>query len=228
MPRGRPPLDPETKAKRRQEALQRYADKYGYLSPQTNRDAASKKRDSLRASARLRMQSLRSRPATSVTGLPSEQVLRARALAARYRERHVHPSLFNDPISFFPSHREKIQAADTLHRAKTYIKKNGSEAFDEKLQRPHMAPHAVRRFDPKEVLTDNQKRCRGLRADGFEEDNGDDSDEDLPPGMCGCDRTDCQLTHKNETENRKEWKRFHLKYGRELEGGGGSFSSLFQ
>jgi hypothetical protein len=84
------------------------------------------------------------------------------------------------------------------------------------------APHLVtgrprQRFDPHEVLTENQKRCRALRADGFEEDNGEDSDADVPPGMCGCDRTECQLIHKNETAKRKEWKIFHIKYAHELE-----------
>jgi hypothetical protein len=70
-----------------------------------------------------------------------------------------------------------------------------------------------------EILTENQKRCRALRRCGFEEDNGEDSDADLPPGVCGCELTECQRSHKNETKDRKDWKLFHLKYAKELEGG---------
>ncbi|KAJ6449024.1 hypothetical protein C8R47DRAFT_1230812 [Mycena vitilis] len=220
MPRGRPPKDPETKATRRQAALQRYA---------------TKNADSLRASARSRMQALRSRRALDEVDNdgPSAQSLRAKASAAKYRE----------------SHREGIREADRLRRARSYIKEHGVEAFDEKRGRgymtktqklheghspaarvrpplrkrlddaPAMRPPFRKRFDPHEVLTENQKRCRALRACRFEEDNGDDSDEDLPPGTCGCDRTECQRLHKNETKDRHEWKIFHLKYAKELEAG---------
>lgn len=69
-----------------------------------------------------------------------------------------------------------------------------------------------------EDLTENQKRCHMLRSAGFEEDNGEDSDLDLPPGICGCVRTECQEPHKNETKKRKEWKVFHLQCVKELEG----------
>lgn len=125
-----------------------------------------------------------------------------------------------------------------------YLATHGAEAFDEKQERPHMAktqkrhegrpppclPHHPRRevLTPvpqsrrritDELLTDNQKRCRALRRSGFEEDNGEDSDADLPPGICGCDLTECQRPHKNETQDRKDWKVFHLKYAKELEAG---------
>ncbi|KAJ7027248.1 hypothetical protein C8F04DRAFT_1189685 [Mycena alexandri] len=66
------------------------------------------------------------------------------------------------------------------------------------------------RYDPNAVITPNQKRCRALRRSGLEDDNGEDSDADLPPGFCGCDSTFCQRLHKNESQNRKDWKRFHL------------------
>ncbi|KAJ7022887.1 hypothetical protein C8F04DRAFT_1272080 [Mycena alexandri] len=67
-------------------------------------------------------------------------------------------------------------------------------------------------WDPNEVLSENQKRCRMLRRSGLEDDNGEDSDADLPPGTCGCDNTMCQRAHKNESAKRKDWKRFHLQY----------------
>ncbi|KAJ7155746.1 hypothetical protein C8R46DRAFT_1041102 [Mycena filopes] len=66
-----------------------------------------------------------------------------------------------------------------------------------------------RGYDPDEEVTENQRRCRALRGAGLEDYDGD-SDSDLPPGVCGCDNTMCQREHKNETQNRKDWKRFHL------------------
>ncbi|KAJ7618256.1 hypothetical protein DFH06DRAFT_1342526 [Mycena polygramma] len=199
MARGRPRLDAETKAARRKESLQRYA---------------AKNQEKLRDAARARMQVLRAE-----SDVTSEQRLRIKASAAKYRERK----------------RKEIRQAAKLRRAESYIEDNGLEAYDEQQQRGHMAktqklhegrPAPARpraplrnRFDPREILTENQIRCRALRSCGFEEDNGDDSDEDLPRGMCGCDRTECQLTHKNETADRKEWKKFHVKYRQELEHG---------
>ncbi|KAJ7024563.1 hypothetical protein C8F04DRAFT_1270102 [Mycena alexandri] len=61
-------------------------------------------------------------------------------------------------------------------------------------------------YDPKAVVTANQKRCRALRRCGLEDDNGEDSDADLPPGMCGCDNPMCMRLHKNESKKRREWK----------------------
>lgn len=51
-----------------------------------------------------------------------------------------------------------------------------------------------------------------LRRCGLEDDNGEDSDADLPLGMCGCDNTMCFKIHKNESFKRLDWKRFHLEY----------------
>ncbi|KAJ7613327.1 hypothetical protein DFH06DRAFT_1344797 [Mycena polygramma] len=62
------------------------------------------------------------------------------------------------------------------------------------------------------------KRCRALRQCGFEEDNGEHSDADLPPGICGCYLTECQRSHKNETQDRRDWKTFHVRYAKELQG----------
>ncbi|KAJ7695519.1 hypothetical protein B0H16DRAFT_1750695 [Mycena metata] len=64
-------------------------------------------------------------------------------------------------------------------------------------------------YDPDEVVTENQRRCRMLRRCRLEEDNGDDSDEELPPGMCGCNHPECQRMHKNKSRERKEWKCLH-------------------
>ncbi|KAJ7923743.1 hypothetical protein B0H13DRAFT_1864548 [Mycena leptocephala] len=182
MPSGRPPLDAETKARNRKESLQRYAAKS--------------------ASQDLILQySLR--------------------LAAQERMK----------FKQFGRHRDKIREADTLRRAKSYITAHGAEAFDEKkevltslkhrngtkdvrLRKPRpnqgsaLVPHRPR-YNPHEVLTENQKRCRALRQCGLEEDNGEDSDADLPPGICGCDRTECQRMHKNETKDHNDWKIFH-------------------
>ncbi|KAJ7829906.1 hypothetical protein B0H13DRAFT_1916196 [Mycena leptocephala] len=219
MARGRPALDAETKAKRRKESLQRYAAKNG---------------DSLRLAAQKRMKLLRARQTetegTSTKGEISPVRLRARASAAKYREMH----------------RDKIRAADALRRAEyyqvvSYLTAHGSEAFDEKRDRPHMVqtqkrhegrppprrprarangvetqPLRIPRRNPNEVVTENQKRCRALRKCGFEEDNGEDSDADLPPGICGCDLTECQRTHKNETQDRQDWKIFHVREGQQL------------
>ncbi|KAJ7684887.1 hypothetical protein DFH06DRAFT_1118541 [Mycena polygramma] len=193
-----PPLDPDAKRQRRQEALRRYA---------------ANNRESLRASARARMQILQR------DGGPSDRREGAKAAAAKYRERN----------------REQIRAADRVRRAKRYIESHGLEAFDEKEDRAHMSktqklhegqsvparprPPLRKRFNPAEILTENQRRCRALRSCGLEDDNGADSDEDLPRGMCGCDKTECQLLHKNESADRKEWKLFHIKYRQELEHG---------
>ncbi|KAJ7913297.1 hypothetical protein B0H13DRAFT_1873979 [Mycena leptocephala] len=159
---------------------------------------------------------------TTSTGGVSELRLRACASGAKYRE----------------THRDKIREADKLWRAKLYISAHGAEAFDEKQDHPHLVKTQRRhegrppprrpglsslprkpRFNPHEVLTENQKRCRALRWCGFEEDNGEDSDVDLPPGICGCEQTECQRMHKNETKDRKDWKTFHLKYAKEIEAG---------
>ncbi|KAJ7684867.1 hypothetical protein DFH06DRAFT_1313242 [Mycena polygramma] len=152
-------------------------------------------------------------------GGPSDRREGAKAAAAKYRERN----------------REQIRAADRVRRAKRYIESHGLEAFDEKEDRAHMSktqklhegqsvparprPPLRKRFNPAEILTENQRRCRALRSCGLEDDNGADSDEDLPRGMCGCDKTECQLLHKNESADRKEWKLFHIKYRQELEHG---------
>ncbi|KAJ7724199.1 hypothetical protein B0H16DRAFT_1472470 [Mycena metata] len=61
-------------------------------------------------------------------------------------------------------------------------------------------------YDANAVVTANQKRCRALRRCGLEEDNGEDSDADLPPGMCGCENPTCRRLHKNESKKRREWK----------------------
>jgi hypothetical protein len=134
--------------------------------------------------------------------------------------------------------------ASPLHRfphplsLRLYISAHGAEAFDEKQDRPHLVKTQRRhegrppprrpglsslprkpRFNPHEVLMENQKRCRALRRCGFEEDNREDSDADLAPGICGCEQTECQRMHKNETKDRKDWKAFHLKYAKEIEAG---------
>ncbi|KAJ7154643.1 hypothetical protein C8R46DRAFT_1227475 [Mycena filopes] len=67
-----------------------------------------------------------------------------------------------------------------------------------------------------EVLSKNQRRCRELRGCRLEEINSDDSDADVPPGMCGCARTECQRMHRNETQVRRDWKVFHLKHGNDI------------
>ncbi|KAJ6504321.1 hypothetical protein C8R47DRAFT_1210388 [Mycena vitilis] len=169
--------------------------------------------------ARARQLSLRSQRSAAPDGDPSDRRERANATAAKYRERN----------------RKQIRAADRVRRARRYIKTHGLEAFEEKEDRGHMSktqklhegesvparprPPLRKRFDPSEILTENQRRCRALRSCGLEDDNGADSDEDLPRGMCGCDRTECQLLHKNESKDRKEWKLFHIKYRQELERG---------
>ncbi|KAJ7612811.1 hypothetical protein DFH06DRAFT_1344898 [Mycena polygramma] len=214
MPRGRPRLDAETKAARRKDSLQRYASKWvanaaWHLTLPYTLPLKTRNQQKLRDAARARMQS----------EVSSEQRLRIKASAAKYRERK----------------RKEIRQAAKIRRAELYIEENSAEAYDEQQQRGHMAktqklhegrpapsrPRALlrKRFDPHEILTENQIRCRALRSCGLEEDNGEDSDEDLPRGVCGCDRTECQLTHKNETADRKEWKIFHVKYRQQLEHG---------
>ncbi|KAJ7143249.1 hypothetical protein C8R46DRAFT_1233025 [Mycena filopes] len=187
MPPGRPALDADAKRQRRQEALQRYA---------------AKNAESLRAAARTRMRTLR---ATADEAQRRRQRQAARSSAATYRQKH----------------RAEIREADALRR-ETALKVQEEEHRARRLARqaerrkkpPRAAPHPFlrRRYDPKEVLTANQKRCRALRASGLEDDNGDDSDEDIPPGMCGCNLSECQLLHKNESAKRKDWKIFHLKH----------------
>ncbi|KAJ7834172.1 hypothetical protein B0H13DRAFT_2370001 [Mycena leptocephala] len=237
MARGQRPLDAETKAKHRQDSLQRYASKCVASASVPNIQLliiVGRNSESLRSAAREHSRRLRARQREEVIadGEPSIQRLRARASAARYREKH----------------REEIRATDTLRRAKAYLVANGTEAFDEKIARPQMAktqkrhegrpppqkprvaqkygdaPRAAlgpcllsrKRCATETPLTENQRRCRGLRASGFEDNNGEDSDADLPPGMCGCDLTECQRMHKNESAARKDWKIFHLKYAKEL------------
>ncbi|KAJ7673157.1 hypothetical protein DFH06DRAFT_1123888 [Mycena polygramma] len=167
----------------------------------------TRNQESLREAAHMRMQGLR-----STRGATSDGV---RAAHAKYRDKH----------------RAKIRDADRVRRAKLYIEAHGAEAFDEKQDRHYMKvtqkrhegrvperARAPQRVNRKEVLTDNQKRCRALRTMGFEEDNGQDLDEDLGEGMGGCERTKCQRAHKNETQDRRNWKAFHIKYANELEG----------
>ncbi|KAJ7029956.1 hypothetical protein C8F04DRAFT_1187131 [Mycena alexandri] len=149
---------------------------------------ASKNKESLREAARGRMKQLRARNSEIVVseGMTPQHVLRARACRAVYRERAL-------------------------------LNKDGAEALDEHIQRPYMAKTQKRhegRPPPRKLKppTENQRRCRALRAMGLEEDNSDDSDEDVPEGMCGCDRTECQKTHRNETAKRRDWKDFELRY----------------
>ncbi|KAJ7856282.1 hypothetical protein B0H13DRAFT_2357455 [Mycena leptocephala] len=194
MPPGRLPLDPDIKAEHRRQTLARYA---------------AKNCETLRDSARERMKCLRaSHTSEASEKSASKHRRRALAAAARYRERH----------------RDGIHEKDRLRRATALIAKEGTEAFNEKVERPYMRKTQQRhegRPPPRkprtENVTANQKRCRALRACGFEEDNGDDSDEDLAPGMCGCDLTECQKMHKNETDDRRAWKIFHVKYAKELD-----------
>ncbi|KAJ7163045.1 hypothetical protein C8R46DRAFT_1221842 [Mycena filopes] len=68
------------------------------------------------------------------------------------------------------------------------------------------------KYDVNAVVTANQRRCRMLRRCGLEGDNGEDSNDDLPAGMCGCDNTLCMRIHKNESQKRKDWKRFHIEH----------------
>ncbi|KAJ7604347.1 hypothetical protein DFH06DRAFT_1349481 [Mycena polygramma] len=198
MAPGRPALDPETKATRRQASLRRYAEKYTVFGSRRHLSGSdifsTRNRDSLRDAARLRMQALRARTAGATTEQRAQQRLKANGAAAKYRE------------------TAKIRKADIVRRAKPYIAAHGSEAFNEKQERAYMKITQKRhegrpilerarstkhkhRHNPREVLTDNQKRCRALRAMGFEEDNGDNSDEELLEGVCGCDRTECQRAH---------------------------------
>ncbi|KAJ7840361.1 hypothetical protein B0H13DRAFT_2366297 [Mycena leptocephala] len=214
MARGRPLLDAETKAKHRRETLVKYA---------------SKNTEALRTAARERMRSYVTHSAhysaLSYTNLTEEHhpSTTRPSSAAKYREKH----------------RDKIRAADTSRRATSYLAANGTEALDKKVERPYMTKTQKRHEGrPPSVLlkrkhlaacllprkprvpetppTENQRRCRALRASGFEDDNGDDSDADLAPGICGCDLTECQRMHKNESAGRKDWKIFHLKYAHEL------------
>ncbi|KAJ7021077.1 hypothetical protein C8F04DRAFT_1274146 [Mycena alexandri] len=171
MPRGRLPLDPETKAINRKESLQRYA-------------------ANLRASNSEIIVS---------EGCTPQHLLRARTARAAYREKH----------------RKEIRVAETLRRHTAYLEKNGAEALDERMQCPLTARtqkrhegRPPRRIPP----TKNQRRCRALRRIGFEEDNGEDSDDDIPEGMCGCDRHECQKSHRNETQKRRDCRIFELKY----------------
>ncbi|KAJ7142164.1 hypothetical protein C8R46DRAFT_1233199 [Mycena filopes] len=201
MPRGRRPLDAKTKARNRQESLKRYAAKWVALARAFVRIVVHpqlitllRNQEKLRDAARERMQLLRTRNSEIIVsqGCTPKHVQRARASAATYRE-------------------------------KALLEKDGTEALDERIQRPHMArtqklhegrppPRKPRPSKWNQPMTENQRRCRTLRALGFEEDNGDDSDADIPAGMCGCDRTECQKMHPNETEKRRSWKSFELRY----------------
>ncbi|KAJ7887721.1 hypothetical protein B0H13DRAFT_2342316 [Mycena leptocephala] len=200
MPPGPPPLDPEVKAKRRKETLQRYAAKYASSSRQIQ--SLSKRSYTGTESLFVQLQNHACKPCVGARLKPQQKMRLQKPEYALGLPLHDIERAFD----------EKQQRS---HMSKTQ-KKHGGRPPPPRPRAAHLvAPR--RRFNPKEVLTENQKRCRALRADGFEEDNGDDSDEDVPPGMCGCDRTECQLMHKNETMNRKEWKLFHLKYANELE-----------
>ncbi|KAJ7707995.1 hypothetical protein B0H16DRAFT_1481456 [Mycena metata] len=216
MTRGKPRLDAETKANNRKESLQRYA---------------SKNREHLRESAQARMR------VKLDYGLDRQKLWSQRGGPRNIESKRapVAPPIVKGIARKFA---RRTPYAVRLLRA--YLKENGGEALDEKLQRsvmnksqkrheghpPEPRPTAwiEQRRNPwleqrhlhflnrHERLTDNQRRCRALRAMGFEEDNGDDSDTDIPEGMCGCDRTECQETHRNETAKRRERKSFEARY----------------
>ncbi|KAJ6488278.1 hypothetical protein C8R47DRAFT_1216079 [Mycena vitilis] len=161
MPLGQHAPHSDIKTERRRESLARYAEKH---------------RESLRASACERMRRLRAARAGGSERSVSKARRRAKASAARYRD----------------THRDEIRARDRLRRAKAILVDEGVESLNEKLERPYMRrtqqrhegrPPPRRPRTRPDDLTENQKRCRALRACGFEEDNGEDSDEDLPPGI---------------------------------------------
>ncbi|KAJ7601975.1 hypothetical protein DFH06DRAFT_1351785 [Mycena polygramma] len=214
MARGRPPLDAETKASRRKAALHRYTTKYGWTIPWRLSLSTTQERREVALADQLKGYLSRRR------SVPADEEARARALAsaARYREKN----------------RDKIRDTARARRATSYLAAHGADVLDERQERRRSAktqqrhqgrlPPAPpplrrqRRSDAEEDLTANQKRCRALRQCGFEEDNREDSDADLPPGMCGCELTECQRSHKNETQDRRDWKIFHIKYAKELQG----------
>ncbi|KAJ7768833.1 hypothetical protein B0H16DRAFT_1452764 [Mycena metata] len=296
MPPGRPPLEPETKASRRREALQRYAEKYSSYTILCHlyHSTLARNREALRESARVRMQQSRKARAKD-SSAQTVAKLRAQVSAAKYRE----------------SHREQIRAADALRRGSLSLEAVVTPRTPPKAKRTPTAtasassqalpvtppkarrartvenvpaateppPTAPRRASTPnadvptaltlpaaptiattidcsppatspaatllppaqtragvpaglptkylgvaaggryryykfkgEVPTKNQQRTRELWGLRLEENNGEDSDTDIPPGMCGCARTECQREHKNETQNRRDWKVFHLKY----------------
>ncbi|KAJ7119376.1 hypothetical protein C8R46DRAFT_1050804 [Mycena filopes] len=140
-------------------------------------------------------------------------------LAARSRMQKVRA--FNAEIvvsqGYTPKHRLAARASSAKYRERRYLKEHGAEALDEQIERPHMTRtqkhHEGRPPPPRpSPPTENQHRCRALCAMGLEEDNSEDSDEELPDGVCGCNLSECQRPHRNETARRKDWKRFHLMY----------------
>ncbi|KAJ7711016.1 hypothetical protein B0H16DRAFT_1480647 [Mycena metata] len=185
MARGQRPLDADVKAERRQASLRLYA---------------SKNREKLRLAARERMEALRAFNSGIVVsqGQVPKHRLRARATDAKYRD----------------SHREQIQAANKLCRETSTAQKPSTNNCSARNWQGLRSATKDRRalLESLEEPTENQQWCRALRKMGLEEDNGDDSDEDLPEHVCGCDLSECQRPLRNETERRKSWKRFHLKY----------------
>ncbi|KAJ7889252.1 hypothetical protein B0H13DRAFT_1888087 [Mycena leptocephala] len=176
----------------------------GELSkPPAPSSANNRNRDSLRLAARERMKLLRSTNLDKTTpeGDISEMRVRARASAAKIpREDSTGTGtafgqriLFVEQIEAFNEKEERPQFVKTQKRHEGRPPQRKAHAV------PNHRPGVVSRkprYNPREVLTENQKRCRTLRQCGFEEDNDDDSDADLPPGTCGCDKTECQRMHR--------------------------------
>ncbi|KAJ7020765.1 hypothetical protein C8F04DRAFT_1274601 [Mycena alexandri] len=214
MPSGRP-LDSEAKAKRR-EALERYATKYTYFSIKAtvNHYFSEIGRFYGKPHA-LECEGGELLLWTTLLRRNSGPLLGARGLNTEKKDnscdfaRSVIGKKFALPTSCVPKKAAEQARVERLKRRRAAAeRKKGKQS--QGTQHPFLRQQ--RRYDPNEVLTANQIRCRALRRDQLELDNGDDSDEDVPPGMCGCVRTQCQLLHKNETQSRKDWKIFHLKY----------------
>ncbi|KAJ7851887.1 hypothetical protein B0H13DRAFT_1904869 [Mycena leptocephala] len=157
MARPKTIFDPEAKRARRQAALARYAAKH---------------KGKLRASAKERMRRIRARPPTTTQ---KEGQLRS---AAKYRETSVKAS----------SHvnRDSIRAADSLRRAKKCIETDGTEAYDERVQRPLMAKtqHKYERRPPSPrprpaVMSNTMRRNLEIHD---ESKSGSESDSGLEPG----------------------------------------------
>ncbi|KAJ7688914.1 hypothetical protein B0H16DRAFT_1752989 [Mycena metata] len=172
MSRGRRPLDAETKAKNRAEAVKRYAAKYvcagqiGVATAASHFPSDTKKLSVLLAESTC-ARNVRARNAEIVVseGCTPKHVERARAARATYREKH----------------KKEIRAADALRRQSAYLEQNGTEAFDEQRQRAYMTKTQKRhegRPPPPKPPSENQRRRRALRTMHLEEDNGNDSDAD--------------------------------------------------
>ncbi|KAJ7615787.1 hypothetical protein DFH06DRAFT_1145824 [Mycena polygramma] len=227
MARGRPPLDAETKASRRKAALHRYTTKYGWTIPW-----------------RLSLSTTQERREVA-SGCPNSDEISRRSIEGVSIKATLGPGgrrSAGSRASLCRQIQGKKPGQDSGHsssasgyvRTGSYLAAHGADVLDERQERRRSAktqqrhqgrlPPAPpplrrqRRSDAEEDLTANQKRCRALRQCGFEEDNREDSDADLPPGMCGCELTECQRSHKNETQDRRDWKIFHIKYAKELQG----------